>query len=112
MLSETHAEGTIHVVRGISYSDEDNDSDDDDLPDVDDFLQFDVPAARPDASTALETPFAEPVPAVASREQQNVPDDASSSRRVQGAQVGVCVRCDVSITLPHMATAPQQPRKC
>ena len=38
VVSETHAEGTIPVVRGISYSDEDDDSDDDDLPDVDDFL--------------------------------------------------------------------------
>ena len=70
-----------HVVRGCSYSDEDDESDDSHLPDIADFPQVDAQDAQPEVSAVVEAPFAEPLTTAASHDLQDVHNDASSSQR-------------------------------
>ena len=76
---KAHEECMMHVVRGTSYSDEVDDSDDNDLPDFSDLPQSDAQGAQPEVSATAEAPFAQPPTAAAPQEPQDVLDDSSSS---------------------------------
>ena len=87
-VSATRHENMIQFMRGTSHSETDDDSDDNDLPDLLDMPHLDAQNAEPEASARGEASFAPPPTAAAPQELQDVPDDAGVALSEVGMILG------------------------